>query len=195
MQASSFTDAQAALALAVSGFEARLGLVTDDDWARPTPCEGWTVADLVKHLIGGGIMSELLLDGASKEEAMAALFDLDLDGDLRAAFTDARDRQAAVFARPGAAATLCHHPMRDMPASEFIWLRVRDTTVHTWDLARAIGADETLDQGLVATIWPQVEPISPMLAASGMFGAGASGNIADDASAQTRVLDALGRRP
>ena len=195
MQASSFTDAQAALSLAVSGFEARLGLFTDDGWARPTPCEGWTVADLVKHLIGGGIMSELLLDGASKEEAMAALFNLDLDGDLRAAFTDARDRQAAVFARPAASATLCHHPMRDMPASEFIWLRVRDTMVHTWDLARAIGADETLDQGLVATIWSHVEPVSPMLAASGMFGAGASGNIADDASAQARVLDALGRRP
>lgn len=195
MQDSWFTDAQAALSLAVSGFEARLELVSDDDWARPTPCEGWTVADLVKHLIGGGIMSELLLDGASKEEAMAALFNLDLDGDLRAAFNDARDRQAAVLARPGAAGTLCHHPMRDMPASDFIWLRVRDTTVHTWDLARAIGADEILDQGLVATIWSHVEPVSPMLASSGMFGTGASGYIADDASAQDRVLDALGRRP
>lgn len=193
--AASFTDAQAALALALSGFEARLVLVTDDDWARPTPCEGWTVADLVKHLIGGGIMSELLLNGASKDEAMAALFNLDVDGDLRAAFADARDRQAAVFARPGAADTLCHHPMRDMPASEFIWLRVHDTTVHTWDLAKAIGADEALDPGLVATIWSHVEPVAPVLAASGMFGTGASGTIADDAPTQTRVLDALGRRP
>lgn len=195
MQAPSYADAQAALALAVSGFQARLDLVTDEDWGRPTPCEGWTVADLVKHLVGGGIMSELLLGGATKEQAMSALFDLDLQGDLRAAFVDARDRQAAVFARPGAADTLCHHPMRDMPAAEFIWLRVRDTTVHTWDLARAIGADEALDESLLATIWSQVEPVAPMLAASGMFGTGASGGLPADASAQTKVLDALGRRP
>lgn len=195
MTTASFVDAQAALSLAVSGFEERLELVAEDDWERPTPCEGWSVADLVKHLIGGGLMSELLLDGASKEEAMAALFNLDLDGDLRVAFADARNRQEAVFARPGAADTLCHHPLRDMPASDFIWLRVRDTAVHTWDLARAIGADENLDHGLVDTIWSHVEPIAPMLGASGMFGGGASGGVAPDADTQIRLLDALGRRP
>jgi uncharacterized protein (TIGR03086 family) len=195
MSAPSYADAQAALALAISGFEARLAVVTDDDWARPTPCEGWTVADLVTHLVGGGIMSELLLDGATKEEALAALFDLQVDGDLRAAFADARDRQAAVFARPGAATTICHHPLRDVPASDFIWMRVRDTTIHTWDLARAIGADETLDAGLVDTIWSHVEPAAGALAASGMFGTGGSGALADDAAVQDRLLDALGRRP
>jgi uncharacterized protein (TIGR03086 family) len=195
MENDSFTDAQAALALAVSGFEARLELVTDADWTRPTPCDGWTVADLVKHLIGGGLMSEMLLNRASRDDALSALFNLNLDGDLRAAFADACARQTAVFARPGAATIVCHHPMRDMPASDFIWLRVRDTAVHTWDLARAIGADETLDEGLVNTIWSHVEPVAPMLGASGMFGGGASGNLTDEASTQDRLLDALGRRP
>jgi hypothetical protein len=85
--------------------------------------------------------------------------------------------------------------MRDMPASQFIWMRVRDTAVHTWDLARSIGADERLDDDLMATIWSQVEPVAPLLAVSGMFGSGASGELTDDASMQARVLDALGRRP
>jgi hypothetical protein len=86
---------------------------------------------------------------------MTALFNLDLKGDLLDAFADARDRQAACFGAPGAEQTICHHPMRDMPASEFIWLRIRDTTIHTWDLAHAIGADEALDKELVALIWSQ----------------------------------------
>ncbi|MEI2817010.1 MAG: TIGR03086 family metal-binding protein [Microthrixaceae bacterium] len=195
MQTPTYTDARAALDLAIAGFEARLALVADPDWERPTPCDGWTVADLVKHLVGGGLMSEMLLDGASSQDAMATLFNLDLQGDLRAAFVDARDRQAVAFARPGAEDITCHHPMRDMPASQFIWMRVRDTAVHTWDLARSIGADERLDDDLMATIWSQVEPVAPLLAVSGMFGSGASGELTDDASMQARVLDALGRRP
>jgi hypothetical protein len=32
-------------------------------------------------------------------------------------------------------------------------------------------------------------------AASGVFGAGSSGNLPDDAPAQLRILDAMGRRP
>ena len=195
MTAPSFDDARAALALAISGVEARLALVSEHDWQRPTPCEGWTVADLVKHLVGGGVMSEMLLDGASKEDALAALFDLTIDGDLRVAFAESRDRQAAAFARPGAADAICHHPSRDMPGADFIWMRVRDTTIHTWDLARAIGADETLDPSLVGAIWAAVEPAAPMLAASGMFGTGASGDLPADAPTQARMLDALGRRP
>ena len=195
MPSPTYTQAQATLALAISGFEDRLNAVVDEDWQRPTPCDGWTVADLVKHLVGGGIMSELLLSGASREDAMAALFNLELEGDLRMAFVDARDRQQAVFSAPDAENALCHHPLRDMPASEFIWLRIRDTTIHTWDLARAIGADENLDEGLVSTIWSQVEPVAPMLAASGMFGSGASGELAEGESIQVRLLDACGRRP
>jgi uncharacterized protein (TIGR03083 family) len=63
MNAPTYADAQYALARAVTGFEERLRAVRSQDWQRPTPCEGWTVSDLVKHLVGGGIMSELLLNG------------------------------------------------------------------------------------------------------------------------------------
>lgn len=190
-----YADARQSLDSAIGGFRERLGLVDEADWGRPTPCEGWTVSDLVKHLIGGGIMTELLLDGSSADEAFTALFDLDLDGDLRAEFERSAARQHDAFERPGAANTIVHHPLRDMPASDFIWMRVRDTLVHTWDLARAIDADPNLDPDLVATVWAQVEPLAPLLAGSGMFGGGASGSLPEDASIQDRLLDALGRRP
>lgn len=190
-----FTHARSSLDTAVAGFRARLNLVEDTDWDRSTPCSEWTVRDLVTHLIGGGLMSEMLLDGASSSDARTTLFGLKVEGDLGAAFEEACERQRTAFARPDAGTTICHHPLRDMPAEQFIWLRIRDTAVHTWDLARAIGATEQLDARLVGDIWAQVEPNIDALGATGLFGAGASGTLPDDASQQDRLLDALGRRP
>jgi uncharacterized protein (TIGR03086 family) len=138
-------------------------------------------------------MTRLLIDGAERDEALSVLFALTVDGDPKAAFQAATDNQAAAFTEPGAADALCHHPLRDMPGSEFIWLRIRDTTVHAWDLARALGVDENED--LIAAIWPQVEPVAGLLGQSGMFGTGASGTVKDTAPTQQRLLDALGRRP
>lgn len=195
MDSYTFADTQQFLATAVDGFRGRLDAVGHADWASPTPCDDWNIADLAKHLVGGGIMSELLLHGASKDEAMHALFSLEVEGDLVEAFDDSCRRQAAAFDQPGAADAICHHPAQDMPGSEFIWRRVRDTLIHTWDLARALGSDEQLDPDLVALTWAQVQPAAPALAGSGVFGAGASGALADDAPVQDRLLDALGRRP
>ena len=44
-------------------------------------------------------------------------------------------------------------------------------------------------------IWDETGPMADMLVASGLFGTGASGDIADDAPLQTRMLDLFGRRP
>ncbi len=195
MTSTDFASARLALGQARNEFESRLDLVSDDQWNLATPCEEWTVRDLVAHLIGGAKMSGLLLGGAEKDEALRVLFALTIDGDAKTAFRESSDAQAAAFEAPGAADAMCHHPSRDMPGSDFIWLRIRDTVVHAWDLARAIGGDETLDADLVATIWSQVEPLAPLLGASGMFGTGGSGNLADGAPLQLRLLDALGRRP
>lgn len=41
--------------LARAAYDALLGdlaRLTDDDWQRPTECEGWTVRDMVAHLVG-----------------------------------------------------------------------------------------------------------------------------------------------
>ena len=190
-----YASARIALTVARAEFESRLAAVGDEQWDLDTPCDGWSVRDLTAHLIGGATMSGILLTGASKDEALTALFALTIEGDPKAAFQQAADAQAAAFETPGAADALCHHPMRDMPGSDFIWLRIRDTTAHAWDLARALGGDETLDADLVATLWAQVEPAAAALGASGMFGTGASGDLDESAPVQRRLLDALGRRP
>jgi uncharacterized damage-inducible protein DinB len=77
-----------------------------------------------------------------------------------------------------------------------------DSTIHTWDLARAIGADEHLDVGLVAWISDHLRQIYAGLAETPVaadtthrFFAAPRGAVADDASRQDRLLHLMGRTP
>jgi uncharacterized protein (TIGR03086 family) len=68
-----------------------------------------------------------------------------------------------------------------------------DLTVHAWDLARGIGADERLDPELINEVLAFVEPQGEQLAGSGLFAPPVA--VSDDADSQTRLLALLGRRP
>ena len=68
-----------------------------------------------------------------------------------------------------------------------------DAVVHTWDLSRAIGADERLPESLVAAALREVEPYAGALEGSGLFAAPVQPPAGADA--QTRLLCLLGRRP
>src|ERR1700677_2671012 len=50
-------DADTPLATATDPFRSRLGAVTDPQLDSASPCEGWTVRDLVAHVIGGKDMA------------------------------------------------------------------------------------------------------------------------------------------
>jgi uncharacterized protein (TIGR03086 family) len=67
-----------------------------------------------------------------------------------------------------------------------------DALVHSWDLARAIGADDTLDPETVQLAYEGIQPMADELAASGMFAPPIP--TADDAAVQTKLLAMLGRR-
>ena len=82
-----------------------------------------------------------------------------------------------------------------MPGAQMLRFRASDLLVHRWDLARAIGVDDTLDPMLVQEVWDAISSMVPMMATSGVFGNGPSGEVTDDAPPHVRLLDAMGRRP
>lgn len=45
-----------------------------------------------------------------------------------------------------------------------------DVVIHTWDLARATGLDETLDADIAREILAGMEPVDDLLRSSGHFG-------------------------
>lgn len=190
-------DAIAALRQSITEFETRLRQVGPDQWDLPTPCVEWNVGELVNHMLLGTRMSVQLLAGASQQEAIAALGE-----DMIAASQDpvadfealARQMLAGFAAADGLEGTV-DHPMGQIPRTMFIGFRIMDNGTHAWDLARAIGADESLDADLVQRMWDDIQPMAAGLGDLGMFGTGASGDVGDDAPLQTRFLDLVGRRP
>ena len=65
--------------------------------------------------------------------------------------------------------------------------------VHTWDLARATGLDETLDAAEVRRLVEGMEPHEEAMRTSGHYGPRVE--VPDDADEQTKVIAFMGRRP
>jgi len=189
------TDSVDLLEQATAAFADRLAAVTPDQWDQPSSCDGWTVRDLVGHVLGGNAMAVALLHGASADDAMVFLAGLPVEDDATAQFAANAAAQLDAFRADGASERICHHPMGDMPGAQVAGFRIGDLTLHTWDLAHSTGGDETLPAELVDRVWADLQPMAPMIGAIGLFGEGPSGTVADDAPLQTRLLDLAGRRP
>jgi uncharacterized protein (TIGR03086 family) len=185
----------ALLRRAGSEFERRLADVTPDQLSRPTPCEEWTVRDLISHVVGESIMSVRLLHGADAEETVFGLDGDILGADARAAFATAASAEYAAFKKSGATERTVQHPAMDMPGAQLLGFRIGGLTLHAWDLARSCGGDEALNPVLVQAVWAQLSPMTPFIAQTGVFGGGPSGKVGQDALLQVRLLDLAGRRP
>lgn len=187
-------DQLAALARSADLFESKLRIVPPTAMHDPSPCEGWDVAEVIRHAIAGATMSAALIRGASRDGAIDMLAATALDEDVLAQFRWAADDLAAAFAEPGALDRTVAHPAMDMPAAQLLGFRIGDNVVHAWDLARGAGIDETLDADLVALVWESVQPMRPFIGQVGQFGEGPSGEL-EDAPLDIRLLDFMGRRP
>jgi len=177
---------------AAEEFAARLATVGPSDLDRRTPCADWTVADLVRHTVGGTEMAVRLLAGATRDDVLGMLGGFRLADDPLAQFrTSATAVSAALAAGPPPA--VVHHPMGDIPGDLLVGFRITDLVVHAWDLARALGIDETLSPDLVAAVWELVAPMAPGLAGSGVFGPPPRPDLPEDAPLQERLLNLLGR--
>jgi uncharacterized protein (TIGR03086 family) len=167
-------------------FAARVAAVTD--WDAPTPDTDWTVRDLVAHVIEEQQWVPYLLAGQTLAQARASIEPL-------------RDDLAGEWALYSFAATSAwQEASRDrivqlshdtVTVHDYLREQTADVTIHAWDLARAIGADEHLDDALVAAVWTVFEPQKDTLEASGLYAAPVP--VPDDAPLLVRLLAITGR--
>ena len=76
-----------------------------------------------------------------------------------------------ITADPEALAKEIDGPTGKMPAGEIIGQFVTmDVLVHTWDLARAVGADERLDEDSVRQAYEVLKPMDAMIRQPNVFG-------------------------
>jgi uncharacterized protein (TIGR03086 family) len=86
-----------------------------------------------------------------------------------------------------------HHPAGDLPGQLLGGMRVNDLAIHAWDLARAMGRDETLDPELVEWCWAMMSPYKAHLSAGGYYQA--PREVPAAATTQDRLLHLVGRSP
>jgi len=181
------------LSRADDGFTQRLALVRPGQWAAQTPCTQWDVRALVNHVVGASRRYTMLLHGAATDEVEATRAANHLGDDPAASFAATAAELEAAFGEPGAMARTACHRTGERTGAQLLGMRVLDIAVHTWDLARAIRADESLDPGVVAFALTLQDTID----AGRQHGAFAPplGKTPADSSAQARLLHLSGRQP
>jgi uncharacterized protein (TIGR03086 family) len=165
-----------------------------DRWADPTVLPGWDVRELVNHLVNEERWTPELFAGATVEQ-VGDRFDGDLLGaDPVAAFDDAAAAALRTVQGPGAMDRAVHLSFGDRPGSEYALQLSADHLVHAWDLARALGTDETLDEEVVAVLldW-YVRETEELYHRIGVIGPRVE--VPAGAGPQAALLGRFGRRP
>ena len=167
-------------------FGARVAGVTD--WDAPAPPAGWVARDVVRHLVAW-------VPGMFAPVGVAAEAGPSVDDDPVAAWAHVSAALQAGLDDPDTASrTMQFGPAGEHTVAAAVDRFVTpDVLVHTWDLARATGQDDTLDAELSVSVLEGFVMMGDALVASGHFGPAVA--VADDAPVQVRLVAASGRDP
>jgi len=166
--------------------------VSADQWSNATPCDEWDVRALVNHLVYEARWAPPILAGRTIAD-VGDQFEGDLlGGDPETAYDDAVKAALNATTAPGAMEATVHLSYGDTPGSDYVAQMACDFVLHAWDLARGIGADDTLDPDMVQWVDEIARPQAAMLTASGLFGTPI--DVPEDADPQTKLLALFGRR-
>jgi len=185
-------DTPAMFRRAVAEFDGRVRQIGAHQWQAPTPDEDWSVRDLVNHVVGEDLWAPLLLAGSTIAE-VGDRFDGDVLGaEPSAAWTAASAAAEQAVDADGAMDRIVHLSFGDFPGREYTLQLFADHLIHAWDLARAIGADEHLDEELVVSCATWFEPMEEAYRSAGAIGARPP--VSGHADPQTLLLACFGRR-
>jgi uncharacterized protein (TIGR03086 family) len=137
-----------------------------------TPCDDWTVRELLNHVVGGAHMFAGAFTGQAPagHDGHDGPVDL-LGGDPAAAWQGAMEAFEAGVDSPGALDNMVPMPWGPTPGTIVYEILKFDVLVHAWDLAKATGQQVALpDEMVEGTIAVAKQFISPELRASGAFG-------------------------
>jgi uncharacterized protein (TIGR03086 family) len=149
-----------------------------DKWDHRSPCDEWNARAVLEHVIGFHdvlVLRPLGLKPNRPREDPQERWQLTYDS-LTEALAPGRATQLDTY--------------------RLIPQLTRDVLVHTWDLARAVGADDRLDPTWCELCYADLPADLQALSPSGMFKA--PFEINDEASeidVQARLLARLGRDP
>lgn len=163
----------------VAAFKERVAALSPEDWARPSACEGWSVADVVAHLCGQAFalnVSRGLQGDSSPPPGAAEVTDHNEDEfarnifqrafNTRAEFGDRLqevlfqrlDEVVALFdtVEAGQWDNLCYWPPGPEPVHTMLDMRISELTMHAWDVCSRFDPGYRLSDGSVRVLMDTV---------------------------------------
>jgi uncharacterized protein (TIGR03086 family) len=135
--------------------------VAGSGWARPTPCEKWNTAQVLRHAAGDQLAYAAAITGSGGPDENPfepaadppgdplAMLETALDGSARAFTAVARDAQAVPVPLPNG----------PLPAETAVGAAALDAAVHAWDIAAATGQGSPLSPELAEWLMPVAQAI------------------------------------
>ena len=182
-----------AMNAAMAGFATAVAAIEPGDWDKPSPCDGWSVHDVVDHVIAGDRFAAIVLGGGRLDDAIREVVGIDHVGDEPVVAA----RSAAAEAMAGFNGPLdrkVEHPVGTIPARRFLGFRIMDQLGHTWDVAAGTGRNPALDVGAIRVALEVAAAEREMLDASTHFAMPPEVDVESDDPRST-FLQMIGRDP
>lgn len=161
-------------------FEQTMAQVGDDQWELSTGCDEWNVRELVDHTVfWQGNLGSIVGSSAAPEDGWDAV-----KAGIVAGLADPSVLEGEI----------ADGPMKGMPKHTGIGLATADALLHAWDLGQAIGVQVEMPAEAVEAVQMGLSQMpEAMMRSPGLFGPEIQ--VADDASAQDKLLGFAGRQP
>ncbi len=174
-----------------AGVLARVG---PEDLRRPTPCDAYDVGQLAGHLVSVQRKVAAVARGEDPLDIPLVAPGLEPDG-FAPAWADATADQRAVWSDDGLLGRVLDLGWAHLPGAVALAIWVSEVTVHTWDLATALGIGVDWDQGLTERSLLGMRVGLPAEPRGDDVPFDPPVPVADDAPAIERLVAWVGRNP
>jgi uncharacterized protein (TIGR03086 family) len=165
--------------------------VPDDALGRPTPCEDYTVGDLLDH-IGGAALAFTAAAVKQPLGAAPAGDAANLAPDWRTSIPRAVGAEAEAWRNPDAWTGMTAAGGVDLPGEVAGVVALDELVIHGWDLAKALGRPAGYDGPGLDAVLAMVTQFREA-GAEGLFGPAVA--VPDGAPLLDRILGLAGRDP
>jgi uncharacterized protein (TIGR03086 family) len=155
-------------------------------YGNPTPCDEWTVRELLEHTIG-------VVAGLAAAASGSAPTDFELGSDPAAQFATASAAALAAWRAPGVFDRVVDGGAGPMPGRVLASINLLDTTTHAWDLATATGQPAKLPDDIASAALAASHTVISPETRPGRFGPAVE--VAAGADPTDQLVAFLGRRP
>jgi uncharacterized protein (TIGR03086 family) len=133
--------------------------VRPDHLALPTPCDAFDVHGMLTHLLA--VAQRVAAIGRAEDPFSIPSSVEAPDGDWGAAWSEAGHAIQAAWTDDATLERVVVLPWAQLPGGPTLAMYTSELAVHTWDLARAIGATATWDDRALADALAVMEQVLP----------------------------------